>query len=167
MIFDTGFVGVRAGASGNKYYAYHLMAFAVAYINEITPGHFAGLDAPTPCLADLQTITKGKRNDSNVLRHVCGNKFCINPFHGSVGTKAENDLEEHCHHFLRMMPTMHQYTAFRENVCELFHARRDVGEPACWTNNYDVEGLNAKRLSMSQVPPEEQEAAVLQDPGVV
>ena len=147
---------VPGGAKANKIYAYHAMAFAAAYINEIHKiehpiiGHYFSLDYT---LEDIQSVTKGKAATSNVLCHGCGNAFCCNVFHLKVATKDANDEEECCHHFLRKMTTSAGYTNFVENVCSMLHAP----EPAmpCWTKCYNLEALASSRLSMSQLPPDE------------
>lgn len=66
------------------------------------------------------------------------------------------------------MSTVEQLSGFREDVCTLFHGK--VGEPPCWTNVYNREGLEAGRLSMSMLPPGEDvapEEANIQQPGIV
>jgi hypothetical protein len=122
-----------------------------------------------PDIEALRLVTKGKKASSTVLRHLCGNVWCTNPFHIELGTKAANDEEEHCHHFLRQMSTLHQMTSFRNGVCALFHAK--VGEPPCWTNVYNAAELDKNRLSMSMLPLEEvlsqEEEAAIQEPGIV
>lgn len=163
------------GEPGNKVYAYHLMAHAAALINEISlldGGNKYFVDLPYT-LSDLQTVTKGKRADSSVLCHACGNAFCENPFHLKVATKAANDEEEHCHHFLRRTSALPAFTSFRDNVCTMLHAS-PYG--VCWTNVYNYADLDARRMSLSQLPIEEvlQQAQEMgpggdlgQDPGVI
>ena len=86
-----------------------------------------------------------------------------------LGTKAANDEEEFCHHFLRMMTEAKRIEDFRNDICQLFHAK--PGEPPCWTNVYNTAELDKHRLSMSMVPAEEilssEEEAAIQEPGIV
>ena len=72
------------GAKANKIYVYHLWAFAAAYIHELDPDYFAKLGCRVTPLNELQMITKGKKQTSLVLRHLCGNMWCISPFHTEV-----------------------------------------------------------------------------------
>ena len=139
-------------AKANKIYEYHLTAFATAYIQSIDPDYFESkLGYKVPNLLKLQQVTKGKTPESLVLRHLCGNIWCTNPFHIELGSKTENDEEEHCHYFLRKTNSLKQFTAFQDDWCTLFHAK--AGQP-CWTNVYQEELLRASRLSLSQVPQE-------------
>ena len=60
------------------------MAFALAYMQQLSPTWFptrgyCGID-----LADLQVVTRGKKQSSTVIRHLCGNIWCANPFHLEV-----------------------------------------------------------------------------------
>jgi Zinc-binding loop region of homing endonuclease len=137
------------GAKANKAYCYHMAAFAAAYINEITPGTLQDLPYN---LADLQQVTKGKSADSNVLCHGCGLAFCVNPFHFKVASKAANDEEEHCHHFLRLCSTRRRTELFTTDICSMLHG---AGDGPCWTNVYTYASMDPTRPSQSMVPFEE------------
>lgn len=52
---------------------------------------------------------KTKRGDH--CRHLCGNSWCCNPKHISVGTRVSNEVDKHFHYFLR-----HK----KPEVCESF-----------------------------------------------
>lgn len=138
------------GAKANKIYCYHLMAYAAAYMNDITPNTFANLPYT---LETLQTVTQGKTAASNVLCHSCGNAFCVNPNHFIVASKAANDEQEHCHHFLRLCSTQERTTTFRNEICSMLHG---AGGQPCWTNVYSITQLDPTRASMSIVPNDEQ-----------
>lgn len=148
---------VPGGAKANKIYAYHATAFAAAYINDIHAIEHPGMGVPylplDYSLEDILTVTKGKTASSNVLCHGCGNAFCCNPLHIKIATKTANEEEEFCHHFLRKMSTAGGYSDFVKTVCKMLHVPDDA--TPCWTNCYDLESLDSKRLSMSQLPPDE------------
>lgn len=144
----------KGAAKGNKIYEYHLSTFAAAYMEELDPGFLESRSGvKIPNLAELQKVTKGKKEDSLVLRHLCGNLWCVNPFHVELGTKTENDLEDHCHYFLRQVGTMDKMIDFQESWCKLFHIKAG---PPCWSNVYQQHQLKESRLSLSQVPEEEE-----------
>lgn len=143
-----------AGAKANKIYVYHLTAFAAAYIQELHPDWFKDRGIAVIPLAKLQTITKGKLQQSTVLCHACGNKWCMNPRHFHLATKVANDLEEHCHYFLRQVSTIHQYHKWQQDWCALFHSKEATCP--CWTNAYNASQLQASRLSVSLMPPLEE-----------
>lgn len=142
------------GSNGKgKQYAYHTMAFAAAYLDTASGDR---LDLPYS-LAQLQQITQGKTQESFVLRHRCGNAWCANPWHYDVAKKKANDLEEYCHHWLRLCQDYGAYKLFQDRFCTAFHS---VWEPPCWTNNYDTKAdLDPRRLSFTQ--PTDAEAAEL------
>lgn len=144
-----------AGAKANKVYIYHLTAFAAAYIQELNPDWFTGRGINIVPLKDLQVITKGKTQQSTVLCHGCGNKWCMNPRHFQLASKLANDVQEHCHYFLRQVSTLRQYNSWQQDWCTLFHMQA-IGNP-CWTNIYNAAQLEASRLSVSCVPVEEKE----------
>ena len=144
-----------AGAKANKVYIYHLTAFAAAYIQEMNPSWFTDRGITIIPLRQLQTITKGKTQLSTVLCHGWGNKWCMNPRHFHFATKAANDLEEHCHYFLRQVSTLHQYSNWQHDWCTLFHKK--AADWPCWTNAYNAAQLQASRLSVSCVPEVDEE----------
>lgn len=157
-----------AGKPGNKSYVYHIMAYAAAFINEIKaaekPGQPKFLDI-SYTIEDLQTVTKGKTASSTVICHGCGNAFCVNPSHFHVSTKAVNDEEECCHHFLRKMKNAAAYSNFVANVCSECH-----NSPAgpCWANVYDPASVDAQELALSQPPAVAEDDDVgEQDPSII
>lgn len=142
------------GAKANKAYAYHIMAFASAYISIDRPSLFTD---PVPSLKELLEITQSKAESSATLCHSCGNAFCCNPTHLYVASKRFNGLQEYCHHFLRMMTKDEQIVSFQQKVCELFHDK-PPGQGLCWSNNYDLQTLDYRRVTFSELhPAEEQE----------
>jgi hypothetical protein len=141
------------GAKANKAYAYHIMAFASAYISIDRPALFAGTRIPS--LTELMALTQGKTSDSPTLCHDCGNAFCCNPGHLYVASKHYNGLQEKCHHFLHQMSTEQQVSRFQQDVCSLFHAKPGGQQQVCWTNNYDLPALDSRRVTFSELTPEE------------
>jgi hypothetical protein len=129
------------------------MAFAAAYISIDAPAVFAA--APIPSLSELMALTQSKTADSPTLCHDCGNAFCCNPTHLYVASKTFNDVQEKCHHFLRMMTTTEQMQRFQQDVCQLFHRKPDSQQQLCWSNNYRLDELDSRRVTFSELTREE------------
>lgn len=100
-------------------------------------------------------LTKSKTADSPTLCHDCGNAFCCHPAHLYVASKHYNGLQEKCHHFLHQMSNEQQVAKFQADVCELFHAKPAARQQACWTNNYALAELDSRRVTFSELFPEE------------
>ena len=136
------------GKAGNKQYAYQTVAEAAAYLQ-----HQGLLEGLPYTMEQVQEVTQGKRATSMTILHRCGNAFCLNPFHFSIGTKEANDEEEFCHHFLRKCRTCEQYSNV-QNTCSSFHCPN--GE-LCYTNVYDLDGLEEDDITLTHIPEDEEE----------
>lgn len=136
------------GAAGNKQYAYQTMALGASYLQ-----HEGLLDGLPYTMVQVHQVTQGKRATSMTILHRCGNAYCLNPFHYGIGTKASNDEEECCHHFLRKCRTRDEYSHV-QRTCSMFHCPN--GE-LCYTNVYDLDHLATNDLTIICVPEEEED----------
>ena len=140
------------GAKANKVYAYHVMALSAAYLSIMEPAAFPDLPYS---LEDVFSIEADKRADSPTVLHNCGNAFCCNPCHYIIAAKTFNDVQEFCHHFMRMTATKDALINLRDNVCALYHSPKPLGSGNCWTNVYNLADLDAKRVTFSSLTHEE------------
>ena len=90
------------------------------------------------------------------LRHLCGLRWCQNPFHFAVGTQEENLLKAECHYWLSRFETLEEFIKHRLERCGRYHRPQlQPGEQQCWTNRYDQRMLRKDRLSLTVLSPAE------------
>jgi len=102
----------------SKVYAYHIAAAHRAHFN-LKPD----LNLPL-----LQSVAQNKLgSNAYTIMHLCGNKWCVESDHLSVGTKIHNEQQTACHRGLQSA-TPHDGPATSQGYCR--HTIR------CWTVLY-------------------------------